>query len=106
MATEEPIQAIFAKFGTIKEIRMFSAQNFGFIVFGDKTQATQAIIEMHGKELDLGIVAGKCKLRVKWGKPIQHGSTNGVITGIRTTNSENGNNNDGNATNTEFVSKY
>jgi RNA recognition motif-containing protein len=73
MATDEPIRTAFAQFGAIKEIRLFAAQNFGFVVFGDKTQATRAIMEMHGKELDLGIVGGICKLRVKWGKPIQNG---------------------------------
>ena len=79
MATEEPIRTAFSQFGTVKEIRLFASQNFGFVVFADKTQATQAIMEMHGKELDLGIVGGRCKLRVKWGKPIQHGNANGGI---------------------------
>uniref|UniRef100_A0A914KXR9 RRM domain-containing protein n=1 Tax=Meloidogyne incognita TaxID=6306 RepID=A0A914KXR9_MELIC len=70
-ATEEPIKLAFSEFGIIKEIRLFASQNFGFVVFSDKTSATKAILEMHGKELNLGIVGGKCRLRVKWGKPVQ-----------------------------------
>ena len=64
----------FGQFCTVKEVRLFAAQNFGFVVLGDKAQATQAILGMHGRELDLGVVGGKCKVRVKWGKPIQQGS--------------------------------
>ncbi|CAK5082517.1 unnamed protein product [Meloidogyne enterolobii] len=75
-ATEEPIKLAFSEFGIIKEIRLFAAQNFGFVVFSDKTSATKAILEMHGKELNLGIVGGKCRLRVKWGKPVQQQQNN------------------------------
>ncbi|CAK5057495.1 unnamed protein product [Meloidogyne enterolobii] len=75
-ATEEPIKLAFSEFGIIKEIRLFASQNFGFVVFSDKTSATKAILEMHGKELNLGIVGGKCRLRVKWGKPVQQQNNN------------------------------
>uniref|UniRef100_A0A914M9E9 RRM domain-containing protein n=1 Tax=Meloidogyne incognita TaxID=6306 RepID=A0A914M9E9_MELIC len=75
-ATEEPIKLAFSEFGIIKEIRLFASQNFGFVVFSDKTSATKAILEMHGKELNLGIVGGKCRLRVKWGKPVQQQQQN------------------------------
>uniref|UniRef100_A0A915LXG6 RRM domain-containing protein n=1 Tax=Meloidogyne javanica TaxID=6303 RepID=A0A915LXG6_MELJA len=75
-ATEEPIKLAFSEFGIIKEIRLFASQNFGFVVFSDKTSATKAILEMHGKELNLGIVGGKCRLRVKWGKPVQQQQNN------------------------------
>ncbi|KAL3077944.1 hypothetical protein niasHS_013473 [Heterodera schachtii] len=83
--TEEPIRSVFSQFGTIKEIRLFASQNFGFVVFADKSSAARAIFEMNGRELDLGVVAGKCTVRVKWGRQPQqqNGSGSGGGTGGR-----------------------
>lgn len=48
---EEAIRSAFTKFGTIKEIRLFGQQNYGFVIFDSKESATKAILAMSGQEL-------------------------------------------------------
>uniref|UniRef100_A0A914I0P7 RRM domain-containing protein n=1 Tax=Globodera rostochiensis TaxID=31243 RepID=A0A914I0P7_GLORO len=88
--TEEPIRSLFSQFGAIKEIRLFASQNFGFVVFADKSSAAQSILEMHGRELDLGVVAGKCTARVKWGRQPQQPQNGAMANERHGTNSNGG----------------
>ncbi|KAI6241571.1 hypothetical protein M3Y99_00316700 [Aphelenchoides fujianensis] len=55
----------FEKFGTIKQIRLFSPKNYGFVVFDTKENAARAILEMSGQE-----IRGQT-LTCSWGKSSQ-----------------------------------
>uniref|UniRef100_A0A183CQ63 RRM domain-containing protein n=1 Tax=Globodera pallida TaxID=36090 RepID=A0A183CQ63_GLOPA len=86
----EPIRSLFSQFGAIKEVRLFASQNFGFVVFADKSSAAQSILEMHGRELDLGVVAGKCTARVKWGRQPQQQQNGAMVVNERHGTNTNG----------------
>ncbi|KAH7724544.1 Protein TIAR-1 f [Aphelenchoides avenae] len=75
--TEEAIRSAFTKFGTIKEIRLFGQQNYGFVIFDSKESATKAILAMSGQELSGQTI--KCS----WGRSSessQNHTANALVT--------------------------
>ncbi|CAD5215434.1 unnamed protein product [Bursaphelenchus okinawaensis] len=49
--SESEVREAFSKFGTIRQIRMFSPKNYAFVVFDTKENAAKAIHEFGGQEL-------------------------------------------------------
>uniref|UniRef100_A0A1I7STE8 Nucleolysin TIA-1/TIAR n=1 Tax=Bursaphelenchus xylophilus TaxID=6326 RepID=A0A1I7STE8_BURXY len=49
--SENDVREVFSKFGTIRQIRMFSPKNYAFVVFDTKENAAKAIHEFGGQEL-------------------------------------------------------
>jgi hypothetical protein len=49
--TEADIRDNFEKYGTIKQIRLFSSKNYGFVVYESKENAAKAILEMSGQKI-------------------------------------------------------
>uniref|UniRef100_A0AC34QTU2 RRM domain-containing protein n=1 Tax=Panagrolaimus sp. JU765 TaxID=591449 RepID=A0AC34QTU2_9BILA len=68
--TDDKVREAFSKFGPIKEIRMFSSQNYGFVTYETKEAATKAILEMSFEEMD-----GQM-LRCSWGRPAEPNNNN------------------------------
>jgi len=68
--TEELMQTTFSQFGPIQEIRVFKDKGYAFIRFSNKDTATQAIVQVHGTEINGHQV--KCS----WGKESNDPSQN------------------------------
>ncbi|KAI6214853.1 hypothetical protein M3Y94_00317200 [Aphelenchoides besseyi] len=49
--SEADLRTNFERFGTIKQVRLFSPKNFGFVVFENTKEAARAILEMSGQEI-------------------------------------------------------
>lgn len=60
--TEELMQSVFGGFGAIENVRVFKDKGYAFIKFASKEAATNAIVAMHGA--DVNGYSAKCS----WGK--------------------------------------
>jgi RNA recognition motif-containing protein len=49
--SEADIRESFKKFGEIKQVRLFSSKNYGFVVFDTKENAARSILEMSGQKI-------------------------------------------------------
>lgn len=49
--SEADIRDLFKKYGQIKQIRLFSSKNYGFVVYDTKENAAKAILEMSGQKI-------------------------------------------------------
>lgn len=49
--TETDVRENFSKYGSIKQIRLFSSKNYGFVVYETKENAARAIFEMSGHQI-------------------------------------------------------
>ncbi|KAI6201160.1 hypothetical protein M3Y96_00812200 [Aphelenchoides besseyi] len=49
--SEADLRTNFERFGAIKQVRLFSPKNFGFVVFENTKDAARAILEMSGQEI-------------------------------------------------------
>ncbi|KAI3381156.1 hypothetical protein SNEBB_009533 [Seison nebaliae] len=69
LCDEEKLKTHFSAFGEIKEVRVFKDKGFAFIRYSSKGNACQAIVSMHGVELQNSAI--KCS----WGKESEATST-------------------------------
>ena len=49
--TEAELRALFERFGTVRQVRLFTPRNYGFVVFDCTENAARAIHEMGGHNL-------------------------------------------------------
>ncbi|PAV90051.1 hypothetical protein WR25_14874 isoform B [Diploscapter pachys] len=62
ITTENDLREPFSAFGEVTEVRLFKSQGYGFVRFEKKECATNAIMEMNGKE-----ICGNT-IRASWGR--------------------------------------
>lgn len=77
--TEELMQKTFSPYGPIQEIRVFKDKGYAFVRFSTKEAATQAIVSIHGTEVNAHTV--KCS----WGKESSDPSQNSSPQTVGTT---------------------
>lgn len=73
--TEELIKQTFSHYGPIQEVRVFKDKGYAFVRFATKDAATQAIVNIHGMEINGHVV--KCS----WGKESSDPSTGSSSSG-------------------------
>ncbi|XP_013381004.1 nucleolysin TIAR isoform X3 [Lingula anatina] len=65
--SQELVQQHFIQFGQIEEIRIFKDKGYAFIRYNNKEAATNAIVSVHGTDVN------GCQVKCSWGKESNEG---------------------------------